>query len=66
MPLYQYECQSCGQQVEDLRRYDERDEPAECPSCGERAHRVLAGFAIGGSSSPKSQAPASACSIGGG
>ena len=67
MPLYQYECNSCERQFDDLRKYDERDDPAECPECGHAARRVLAGFAVGSDSGKSSGQPAGpSCTIGGG
>jgi putative FmdB family regulatory protein len=36
MPIYEYQCQSCGEQIEALRKIS--DEPLlECPQCGEAA-----------------------------
>ena len=36
MPIYEYQCQSCGQQTEALQKMS--DEPLlECPHCGEPA-----------------------------
>lgn len=36
MPVYDYECASCGT-FEAARRIAERDEPAACPLCGANA-----------------------------
>jgi len=36
MPIYEYQCQSCGEQTEALRKLS--DEPLlDCPHCGEAA-----------------------------
>ncbi len=36
MPIYEYQCQSCGEETEALRRLS--DEPlVDCPSCGAAA-----------------------------
>jgi putative FmdB family regulatory protein len=36
MPIYEYQCQSCGEQTEVIRKLS--DEPlVDCPSCGEPA-----------------------------
>ncbi len=40
MPLYEYECQSCGEHVERIQRVD--DAPLmECPKCGGELRRLL-------------------------
>jgi len=40
MPLYEYECQSCGEHVERIQRVD--DAPlSECPKCGGPLRRLL-------------------------
>jgi putative FmdB family regulatory protein len=33
MPIYEYECKTCGNEFEQLIRGDEK---AQCPSCGKR------------------------------
>ena len=66
MPIYQYECESCHEQFDDIRKYDQRDEPAECPECNEPGQRVLAGFAVGGSSGSAASSLGPSCSTGGG
>lgn len=69
MPLYQYECDSCHAQFDDIRKYDERDQPAECPECGNKdsGKRVLGGYSVsagGTGSSGLSSTPS--CTVGGG
>lgn len=49
MPMYEYRCQACGEQYEQLRRMSEADQDLECPHCG----------------SPRVERQVSACSIGG-
>lgn len=49
MPMYEYRCQVCGEQYEQLRRMSEADTNLECPHCG----------------SPQVELQVSACSIGG-
>ncbi len=48
MPLYEYECKSCGKTVEALVRAS--DEPVACPECGakgiERVFSVPAAPAV--------------------
>ena len=40
MPLYEYECESCGKRTETLQRLD--DPPlAECPHCGGRMRKLF-------------------------
>jgi len=40
MPLYEYECESCGVRFE--RRQHMEDEPIEvCPECGGHVHRLI-------------------------
>jgi putative FmdB family regulatory protein len=40
MPLYEYECQSCGKRTEVLQRFD--DPPlAVCPSCGGEVKKLI-------------------------
>ena len=67
MPLYEYVCESCGAEFEDLRRPSERGEESECPACGGRAGRVLSAFATpnGGATSAQSLGESS-CSWQGG
>jgi putative FmdB family regulatory protein len=48
MPVYDYECASCGT-FEAVRRIVERDDPAACPQCGATAARVTIGApSVGG------------------
>jgi putative FmdB family regulatory protein len=50
MPIYEYQCQSCGHDLEKLQRIN--DQPlTDCPDCGETALRRLvsaAGFRLKG------------------
>jgi putative FmdB family regulatory protein len=50
MPIYEYQCQSCGHDLEKLQRID--DQPLkDCPDCGEAELRRLvsaAGFRLKG------------------
>jgi putative FmdB family regulatory protein len=53
MPLYEYECRSCGERFERLARLaGEQGTVQECPRCGAPAERVLSEFAV---SSPASR-----------
>jgi putative FmdB family regulatory protein len=40
MPTYDYECRDCGG-FEAFRLLASRNEPAECPRCGDRSPRVF-------------------------
>ena len=31
MPIYEYKCPACGCQFDELRKVEQRDEPATCP-----------------------------------
>ena len=33
MPIYEYQCQDCGEEFDMLRRVNDRDEDVECPYC---------------------------------
>jgi putative FmdB family regulatory protein len=56
MPLYDFQCRSCGHEFEALVRPVDADPPA-CPSCRSRdLEKLLSGFAV--SSSEKTQAAA--------
>jgi putative FmdB family regulatory protein len=50
MPIYEYQCQSCGHELEKLQRMN--DEPLkDCPDCGKaELHRLVsaAGFRLKG------------------
>ncbi len=43
MPIYEFRCPSCGRQFEELRKVDDRDRPARCPSesCAREAVRLV-------------------------
>lgn len=41
MPLYEYRCPDCDRIDERLRRYEDRDSKANCPTCGGRAERII-------------------------
>ncbi len=64
VPLYEYQCQHCGQRFEKLVRLSELDRPISCPHCGsEQTTRQLSTFAARTASG---SAPTSSCSTGGG
>lgn len=46
MPIYEYRCDSCETEFEDLVRLGTPDEEIECPSCGRHdCKRLLSLFA---------------------
>ena len=48
MPVYEYECQSCGRRFEVRRRIGESDSEVKCPGCGaDHPLRVFSSFATG-------------------
>jgi putative FmdB family regulatory protein len=45
MPLYEYECDSCGKRFERIQKFS--DPPiAECPTCGGPVHKLFSSPAI--------------------
>ena len=44
MPIYEYNCGSCGERFEELKRMDDR-QSASCPKCGAAADKELSSFA---------------------
>ena len=59
MPMYEYECQSCGEKFELRRSFSDSDEEIKCPKCGEQnVKRAISVFASsGGSDSGCAPAP---------
>jgi putative FmdB family regulatory protein len=63
MPIYEYECASCGKVTEILVR-SRGDEGAVCPACGsEKLERMFSTFGVGKGSVDSSAPP---CAEGGG
>ena len=61
MPLYEYECQECGNRFETLRPVDGDDAEVRCPACGAGGvERKLSTFA-----SPGEPHASSGCGHGG-
>ncbi len=45
MPIFEYRCEDCGGEFEDLVPHAERDEPQECPCCGgKKSKRLMSRF----------------------
>ena len=34
MPIFEYKCQKCGADFDELDLVDNRDKPHKCPACG--------------------------------
>lgn len=48
MPLYEYECEDCGETFETLVSAGKKDQTKTCPACGsENTERMLSTFAVG-------------------
>ncbi len=45
MPIYEYRCQSCGNEFELMRPFAEAGELAICPQCGGRGEKLISTFA---------------------
>lgn len=60
MPIYQFGCEACGKQFEELVPYSRRDE-VTCPDCEGHTRVLLSAFAtkVSGGSSQRT-APAAA------
>jgi putative FmdB family regulatory protein len=68
MPIYEYRCQSCETEFEDLVRLGTPDEEIECPSCGEHHAKRLLSLTSNHSGTPgvAARTPArSSCGSGG-
>lgn len=69
MPIYEYSCEQCGNQFEELVFGE--DEKATCPGCGrEECKRMLSvswgsASSKGGTGMPRGQAQAGGCGSGG-
>jgi len=58
MPIYEYECLSCGERFDVCRSMSDRDSEIKCPKCGtENLRRIFSLFTTG--SSKHSCAPSS-------
>ena len=66
MPLYEYECENCGEVVEILWRSEEDEKGMKCSVCGSsELHRKLSAFSAGtGSSSFGRSGSAGSCPTG--
>ena len=50
MPIYEYECQFCGEKFEAHRKIADNDTELKCPRCGKRQpRRIFSTFGIASS-----------------
>ena len=62
MPIYEYECDKCGERFEVLRPRQQRDNATECVECGcKRTELVMSGFSGRIGSGGETQSVGSAC-----
>jgi len=58
MPIYEYECLTCGERFELRRSMSDSDQELKCPQCGaENPRRIFSTFATtasGGACAPSS------------
>jgi putative FmdB family regulatory protein len=40
MPIYEYECEECGEQFEVMQKFSD-DPLGSCPRCGGRVHKLI-------------------------
>ena len=68
MPLYEYQCNDCGDEFEKMARFSEADQAQACPACQSRNTRkkILVFASLGGTSTGTSLASDSSCGSGGG
>jgi len=63
MPIFEYRCNACGEQIEKISSKPQDEIP--CPTCGKPAAKVLSVFATSGSSKPDA-CPSGGCAPSGG
>jgi putative FmdB family regulatory protein len=57
MPIYEYQCKSCGERFEKLVRTMTAEPKVDCPKCNsDQTARALSVFAVGAESATKSTA----------
>jgi putative FmdB family regulatory protein len=66
MPLYEYECKTCGEKFEKRLSFSQADQTQECPACrsNETKKRLSTFASLGGTTS--AGASVSSCGSGGG
>ncbi len=63
MPIYEYQCKSCGKQIEVLQSSTET-EKHKCPGCGKGMERVMSAHGVGKSSAPPPACGDGSCAAG--
>jgi len=59
MPIYEYECRSCGERFEVVQRMSEGNEGVSCPKCNaDRPERLLSAFCSSSARTSTSAGPA--------
>jgi putative FmdB family regulatory protein len=49
MPVYEYECNKCGEKFSMLRRFWDKDDEVKCPKCGQKKpKRLISNFSTSG------------------
>ena len=62
MPIYEYQCQKCGEKFDKLLRTMNDSTPITCTKCGStQTTRALSLFAVGAETAGKSAAPTGGC-----
>ena len=50
MPVYEYQCESCGERFELRRHIEESNDKLKCPLCGaDNPKRIFSSFSTGSS-----------------
>lgn len=61
MPIYEYECEKCGNRMERLIRND-NDVPKMCEKCRGKVRKSLSAFSVSAAPSGPRHEPSAACS----
>ena len=68
MPLYEYHCNNCEQEFEQIVRFSEADQVQTCPFCGDKdtSKKISTAASFGFSSSGSAISSGSSCESSGG
>jgi putative FmdB family regulatory protein len=66
MPIYEYHCEACEEEFEDLVRMGTPDDAIVCPRCGERRSRRLLSMFAGRTAGGATSSSSSSCGGGSG
>jgi len=61
MPIYEYECEECGNRIERLIR-NAGDVPKACEKCKGRLRKALSSFSVSSTGPGAKHEPSAACS----